>query len=55
MSEQNGVVPKCPSCGGALKAFAARCELCGHELTGVGANRTVVDLVNNFFRCTFTF
>ena len=48
MSEQNGVVPKCPSCGGALKAFAARCELCGHELTGVGANRTVVELVNKF-------
>lgn len=48
MSEKQGVINQCPSCGGALKAFASRCELCGHELAGVGANRTVVELVRKF-------
>jgi cell division protein FtsL len=43
-----GVVKKCPSCGGVLKAFASSCELCGHELADVGANRTVLNLSQKF-------
>jgi uncharacterized protein (DUF983 family) len=42
-----GVVKKCPSCGGVLKAFASSCELCGHELADVGANRTISSLSAN--------
>lgn len=48
INQKQGVINKCPSCGGALKAFASRCELCGHELAGVGANRTITDLVEKF-------
>lgn len=43
-----GVINKCPGCGGPLKAFASRCELCGHELAGVRANKTVAGLVEKF-------
>jgi hypothetical protein len=46
--QKQGVINKCPNCGGALKAFASRCELCGHELSGVSASKTVTDLVQKF-------
>ena len=45
---KQGVVNKCPSCGGALKAFVSVCESCGHELAQVGANRTISELVEKF-------
>lgn len=48
ISQKQGVINKCPSCGGALKAFASSCGLCGHELTGVGPNRTIAALVEKF-------
>ena len=48
INQKQGVINKCPSCGGQLKAFASRCDLCGHELAGVGANRTVLDIVRRF-------
>lgn len=48
INQKQGVINKCPSCGGQLKAFASRCDLCGHELAGVGANRTVSDIVQRF-------
>ncbi len=48
INQKQGVINKCPSCGGPLKAFVSRCELCGHELAGVGANRTISDLVERF-------
>lgn len=48
VNQKQGVINKCPSCGGALKAFASVCELCGHELAGVGANKTISDLVQRF-------
>lgn len=48
IEQKQGVINKCPSCGGPLKAFAARCELCGHELAGVSASKTVTDLVQRF-------
>jgi hypothetical protein len=46
--QTQGVINTCPSCGGALKAFASVCELCGHELAQVGANKTISDLVRRF-------
>lgn len=48
INQKQGVINKCPSCGGVLKAFATTCELCGHELAGVNANRTVTDLAQRF-------
>lgn len=48
INQKQGVINKCPSCGGPLKAFVSRCELCGHELAGVSANRTVASLVQIF-------
>ncbi len=48
INQKQGVINKCPSCGGALKAFSSKCDLCGHELAGVGANRTISDLVEKF-------
>lgn len=48
IEQKQGVINKCPNCGGALKAFASRCDLCGHELAGLSANRTVSDLVQKF-------
>lgn len=48
INQKQGVINKCPSCGGALKAFASTCELCGHELAGVSANRTVTELSARF-------
>lgn len=48
VNQKQGVINKCPSCGGPLKAFSSKCELCGHELAGVGANRTVSNLVERF-------
>ncbi len=47
-NQKQGVINKCPACGGQLKAFATRCDLCGHELAGVGASRAVTDLVQKF-------
>ena len=47
-NQKQGVINKCPSCGGVLKAFASSCELCGHELSGIAANRTISDLVARF-------
>lgn len=43
-----GGIKKCPSCGGGLKAFASVCELCGHELSEIQANKTVSYLVGKF-------
>lgn len=48
VSQKQGVINKCPNCGGPLKAFVSRCELCGHELAGVNASNSVTDLVNRF-------
>lgn len=48
INQTQGVLNKCPNCGGALKAFVSRCELCGHELAGVSANRAITDLVRKF-------
>lgn len=48
VNQKQGFINKCPSCGGALKAFVSTCELCGHELTGVTANRTITELVQKF-------
>ena len=48
LDQKQGIINKCPSCGGALKAFAANCHLCGHELAGVGPNRTIAALADKF-------
>ena len=48
INQKQGVINKCPSCGGALKAFASSCDLCGHELAGVGPNRTIAALAEKF-------
>lgn len=32
----------------SAQGLAARCELCGHELAGVSASKTVTDLVQKF-------
>lgn len=48
LDQKQGVINKCPNCGGALKAFVSRCELCGHELAGVSASNAVTELVNKF-------
>lgn len=48
INQKQGVINKCPSCGGPLKAFASVCDLCGHELAGIGANKTISDLVERF-------
>lgn len=48
VTQKQGVINKCPSCGGALKAFSSKCDLCGHELSGVGANKTVSEIVQRF-------
>lgn len=48
IDQKQGVINKCPNCDGLLKAFASRCELCGHELAGVSASKTVTDLVQRF-------
>lgn len=47
-TQKQGVINKCPNCGGSLKAFASNCEYCEHELSGIGANATVSDLVARF-------
>lgn len=47
-NRKQGTINKCPNCGGVLKAFASICELCGHELSGVTANKTISDLVDKF-------
>lgn len=38
--------PKCPSCGGDVRAFTLRCPLCGHEFTAVQAPSSMRDLVS---------
>ena len=43
INQKQGLINKCPSCGGALKAFVSSCELCGHELAGVAANKTITE------------
>ncbi|MRD46596.1 hypothetical protein GHT07_04865 [Caenimonas koreensis DSM 17982] len=48
VNQKQGTVMKCPNCGGNLKAFASSCELCGHELAGVSANRTIAEIVARF-------
>ena len=48
IDQKQGVINKCPNCGGLLKAFASRCEQCGHELAGVSASQVVTDLVQGF-------
>jgi hypothetical protein len=48
VNQKQGVINKCPSCGGPLKAFVSRCELCGHELAGIGASNTVTELARKF-------
>lgn len=48
INQKQGVINRCPNCGGQLTAFVSHCEMCGHELTGIGANRTVADLVQKF-------
>ncbi len=47
-NQTKGTINKCPSCGGVLKAFSSRCDLCGYELTGVSASKTVTNLVQRF-------
>ena len=42
-----GSINKCPSCGAPLAAFAAKCELCDHELVNVEASRTISSLVES--------
>ena len=37
--------PKCPSCGGDVRAYQLRCSLCGHEFAGVQAPSSVRELV----------
>jgi hypothetical protein len=48
IDQKQGVINKCPNCGGVLKAFTTTCEFCGHELAGVRANRTISALVAKF-------
>ncbi len=48
ISQKQGVINKCPNCGAPIKAFASVCEACDHELAGVGANKTITDLVQRF-------
>jgi hypothetical protein len=48
INQKRGVINNCPSCGGALKALASTCELCGHELAGIAANKTISDLAERF-------
>lgn len=48
INQKRGIINKCPACGGPLTAFAARCDMCGHELAGVSANRVVTDLAQKF-------
>ena len=35
---------KCPSCGGAVRAYQLRCELCGHEFSTAQVPSSVRDL-----------
>jgi hypothetical protein len=46
--QKQGAINTCPNCGGTLKAFVSSCEFCGHELSGISANRTVSELVSLF-------
>ena len=48
INQKQGFINKCPNCGGNLKAFASSCEFCGHELSGIAANRTISSLVRLF-------
>jgi hypothetical protein len=48
INQKQGGLKKCPSCGGVLKAFVSTCDLCGHELVGIAANKTLTDLFQRF-------
>lgn len=48
INQKQGTINKCPNCGGVLKAFVTTCEFCGHELSGIAANRTISGLVSRF-------
>lgn len=37
----DGLLHKCPNCGGSLKSFEAICSTCGHEIRSSKASRTV--------------
>lgn len=39
--EYQGVVHKCPNCGGEVDPFDAVCDSCGYRISGRGANATV--------------
>lgn len=41
---KQGKIKICPNCGATLKAFASKCEECGHELTLLESNATVKEL-----------
>jgi hypothetical protein len=40
-SNKYGDVQKCPSCGGAVQSFNAKCSECGHEFRNVEVNNSI--------------
>ncbi|MBO7453524.1 MAG: zinc ribbon domain-containing protein [Clostridiales bacterium] len=41
----DGIVHKCPNCGGVLDGLGIKCELCGYEIRGEESGQSVKDLL----------
>ena len=46
VSNKEGVIKKCPSCGASVKSFSTHCQDCGHEFRGSEAVNSVKKLFN---------
>jgi hypothetical protein len=46
ISDKEGTLTKCPSCGAPAQSFATKCSECGHEFRDIKAEKSITDLFN---------